>query len=368
MPFFSKKKNKDSADGHGVGEDKHDSSYKDGAGSGYGAALPNSEPKSSPTRPHTQAQPPRTQQSNGTPQPNEGNHQETSRQRLVFHVQQAQGSPTGIISGFTNVKELYQKISECYDFVVSDILYCTLNTHKIDMSRLLGGQIGLDDFIFVHRKGQAKEIEITKTDEALGLTITDNGAGYAFIKRIKEGSTMDAITHVCVGDHIEKINDKSLIGARHFEVARMLKEIPKFSTFTLRLVEPRKAGFTEIGPRSNPGKSKSGKLGTGKETLRLRSNGPAKVEQAPDELVVMAIEKINSLLESFMGINDIELAQTIWELGINKENTHDFAFAVDESDLAAFGFTDDFIFDLWGVIGDVKSGRLIPDQGGSANF
>ena len=34
------------------------------------------------------------------------------------------------------------------------ILFCTLNTHKIDMNRLLGGQIGLDDFIFAHRKGQ----------------------------------------------------------------------------------------------------------------------------------------------------------------------------------------------------------------------
>ena len=27
-----------------------------------------------------------------------------------------------------------------------------------------------------------------KSDDALGLTITDNGAGYAFIKRIKEDS------------------------------------------------------------------------------------------------------------------------------------------------------------------------------------
>ncbi|KAJ8866721.1 hypothetical protein PR048_032582 [Dryococelus australis] len=35
------------------------------------------------------------------------------------------------------------------------ILFCTLNTHKVDMTKLLGGQIGLDDFIFVHRKGKA---------------------------------------------------------------------------------------------------------------------------------------------------------------------------------------------------------------------
>ena len=72
--------------------------------------------------------------------------------------------------------------------VLFQILFCTLNTHKVDMTHLLGGQIGLDDFIFAHRKGDRKEIEIVKTEDALGLTITDNGAGYAFIKRIKDGS------------------------------------------------------------------------------------------------------------------------------------------------------------------------------------
>lgn len=66
------------------------------------------------------------------------------------------------------------------------------------MTKLLGGQIGLDDFIFAHRKGRPKEIEIVKSEDALGLTITDNGAGYAFIKRIKEGSVIDHIPHIQV--------------------------------------------------------------------------------------------------------------------------------------------------------------------------
>lgn len=64
------------------------------------------------------------------------------------------------------------------------------------MKKLLGGQIGLEDFIFAHRKGRPKEIEIVKTEDALGLTITDNGAGYAFIKRIKEGSIVSRIPHI----------------------------------------------------------------------------------------------------------------------------------------------------------------------------
>lgn len=62
------------------------------------------------------------------------------------------------------------------------VMFCTLNTHKVDMDKLLGGQIGLEDFIFAHVKGQRKEVEVFKGEDALGLTITDNGAGYAFIK------------------------------------------------------------------------------------------------------------------------------------------------------------------------------------------
>ena len=41
--------------------------------------------------------------------------------KLVFHCQQAHGSPTGLISGFTNVKELYEKIAECYDIQANEV-------------------------------------------------------------------------------------------------------------------------------------------------------------------------------------------------------------------------------------------------------
>jgi len=111
------------------------------------------------------------------------------------------------------------------------------------MSRLLGGQIGLDDFIFAHIRGRPKEVEISKDSDALGLTITDNGAGYAFIKRIKEGSIVHKIDGIFVGDLIEKINGVSTIGLRHYEVAKMLKEVPKGTSFLLRVIEPVKSGF-----------------------------------------------------------------------------------------------------------------------------
>ncbi|CAG0883898.1 unnamed protein product [Cyprideis torosa] len=281
-----------------------------------------------------------------------------NKPKLIFHCQLAHGSPTGFLSGFSNVRELYQKIAECYDMPAEDILFCTLNTHKVDMSRLLGGQIGLDDFIFAHRKGQKKEVEIEKTDDALGLTITDNGAGYAFIKRIKEGSVIDRIKCVQVGDHIERINADNLVGCRHYEVARKLKEIPKGSTFTMKLVEPLRSGFASIGGRSDPRSKKSSSLGSGMQTLRIRSNGQARVEDAPDDIVNAATEKINSLLETLLGINDTELALQIWELGQGKTNTMEFAESIDHSDLESFGFPDEFIFELWGVITDAKSGRL----------
>ena len=51
-------------------------------------------------------------------------------------------------------------------------------------------------------------------------------------------------------------------------------------------------------------------------------------------------------------------ASQIYELGEDKENTMDFAEAIDSSDLEEFGFTDSFIFELWGAITDAKSGRL----------
>lgn len=41
--------------------------------------------------------------------------------QLVFHCQLAHGSPTGLITGFSSVRELYQKISECYDFPVEEV-------------------------------------------------------------------------------------------------------------------------------------------------------------------------------------------------------------------------------------------------------
>lgn len=125
-----------------------------------------------------------------------------------------------------------------------------------------------------------------------------------------------------------------------------------------------------------------------------------------DETTQMGIDNINALLDSFMGINDSELAEQvndfanksksisllsilqseikkkkkhinwnvalvrwfnlwfltlffslhfqIWDLANNKTNSMDFAEAIDNSDLEAFEFTDDFIIELWGAITDAR--------------
>ncbi|VTJ73452.1 Hypothetical predicted protein [Marmota monax] len=194
------------------------------------------------------------------PSPAETPAEPRVRPRLVFRTQLAHGSPTGKIEGFTNVRELYAKIAEAFGIAPTEILFCTLNSHKVDMQKLLGGQIGLEDFIFAHVRGETKEVEVTKTEDALGLTITDNGAGYAFIKRIKEGSIINRIEAVCVGDSIEAINDHSIVGCRHYEVAKMLRELPKSQPFTLRLVQPKRAfGESHLGWRGE--RPESGHLG-----------------------------------------------------------------------------------------------------------
>nr|XP_012642828.1 PDZ domain-containing protein GIPC2 isoform X5 [Microcebus murinus] len=236
---------------------------------------------------------------------------------------------------------------------VTQILYCTLNTPKIDMDRLLGGQIGLQDLIFAHVKGIKKEVNVYKSEDSLGLTITDNGVGYAFIKRIKDGGIIDSVKTICVGDHIESINGESVVGQRHYEVAKKLKELKKEELFTLKLIEPKKE--FEIGPRSKAGKSSAEKIGTGRETLRLRPKGHATIEEVPSETKAKAIEKIDDLLELYMGIRDIDLATTMFEAGKDKSNPDEFSMALNET-LGEFAFPDEFVFDLWGAIGDARRG------------
>ncbi|XP_012516487.1 PREDICTED: PDZ domain-containing protein GIPC2 [Propithecus coquereli] len=211
--------------------------------------------------------------------------------RLVFHTQLAHGSPTGRVEDFSSIRELYAKIAGVFEISPSE--------------------------------------------------------------RIKDGGIIDSVKTICVGDHIESINGESVVGQRHYEVAKKLKELKKQELFTMKLIEPKKE--FEIGPRSKAGKSSAEKIGSGRETLRLRPKGPATVEEVPSEAKAKAIEKIDDLLELYLGIRDTDLATTMFEAGKDKSNPDEFSMALNET-LGDFAFPDEFIFDLWGAIGDARRG------------
>ncbi len=52
------------------------------------------------------------------PSSKDKNHEQL---KLVFNCQLAHGSPTGLISGFSNVKELYQKIADCFQIPAATV-------------------------------------------------------------------------------------------------------------------------------------------------------------------------------------------------------------------------------------------------------
>ena len=65
-----------------------------------------------------------------------------------------------------------------------------------------------------------------------------------------------------------------------------------------------------IGPRNGGTGGKKQSYGSGRQTLRFKANGPAKVEEV-DDVRTSAEEKINELLENFLGINDADLGNWI---------------------------------------------------------
>ena len=48
----------------------------------------------------------------------------------------------------------------------------------------------------------------------------------------------------------------------------------------------------------------------------------------------------------------------IWEMSDGKKNSIEFMEAINNSDLEDFEFSDEFIFELWGLVTDVRAGRL----------
>jgi len=265
---------------------------------------------------------------------------------MVFHCQLAHGSATKQIRDFTNVKELYEVMAKAFSIKTEDIMYCTLNTHKVAMDRLLGGQIGLDDFLFAHCKGAETSCKITKSGPALGLTISDNGAGQSFVKNIRADSLV-AASKIQVGDVLKSLNGTGLLGMRHFEVAKLLKEIPVGSEFEVICVSPQ-AGLAGVDKRPEQGGSGTVGAGGGKKTVRMKKDGSMAVETVDDKTEEL-VTKIDDMMESFIGIRDAELSRTIFDLAKETKDPELFAGQLDKK-LSDFEFPDDFVLDAFELV------------------
>jgi len=160
---------------------------------------------------------------------------------------------------------------------------------------------------------------------------------------------MSKVKNVAVGDHIKMINGTDLTGCRHFDVARMLKEIPVGSEFTLVNVEPKKA-FDAVAPRGAlAAPAKELKPGEGRKTLRMKQNGTAVIEEEATGEVASKINKIEDKLESFVGIRDLELSTTMYHLAKDAKSEEQFASALD-TQLADFEFPDEFVLDVYEMV------------------
>lgn len=89
----------------------------------------NKKPKSKMLSPPPPAPVPQPQQQPPT-------SDNTVAKQLIFHCQLAHGSQTGFITGFSSVRELYQKIADYYEFPVEEVLHYTLFTYPPQSSFL----------------------------------------------------------------------------------------------------------------------------------------------------------------------------------------------------------------------------------------
>ncbi|KJE88656.1 tax interaction protein 2 [Capsaspora owczarzaki ATCC 30864] len=271
------------------------------------------------------------------------------RVEFSFSTQLAHGSATKKISNFSNVKEMYQAISTAFSVPFGDIVFCTLNTPKIDMNRLLGGQIVFDDFIFAHLRGETKVAEVEKTSSTLGLSITDNGAGSAFIKRIYPDSILAKIPQVSVGDLIEEINGVSMLNKRHSDVANTLKEVPVGSKFVLKLAAVKRQGGDEKHATPAAAAAAAAAAPAVKPPAEEKPAAPSTQNFSDANNSAAIATKVEDLLESFMGIRDGDLASEMISLADGLENKEQFIDLVQEN-LGAFEFPDEFSLDVWDVI------------------
>lgn len=264
------------------------------------------------------------------------------------------------------------------------------------MSSILGNYLSYGDLIVVHLCGQVKTLNLQKSQEFLGLTITDNANGRAFIKRVK--SDDDQIeANIKPGDHIAAINSESMVGLRHYEVAKAIRLLPQNCNFTMLLIEPKysekyvdliaiernnSSAVSETTISSTNWLHPNKQATNNADTLRRHElSGAVSLNSTCDDLInsslpidkllsksssnhqgdenkqapgvddggyKQTIERINSILDSFLGINDNLLAIRIYRLARENEHSYDqFLGAFKDSELSVFNFDEEMKNYLW---------------------
>lgn len=249
------------------------------------------------------------------------------------------------------------------------------------MNSLLANYLSMGDLIVVHMCGPSRKLRLRKTQEYLGLTITDNGHGRSFVKKItsNDGLLEKAIR---VGDHIAAINSTSTLGMRHYEVARAIRELPSDTYFTLQLIEPLHGTSVDSYRNSPTGISNnemSKDLHTHRIMLTNDSDTCSTNDSSYDDLINSSlpfnkllsksvlslssqdsscrgsdktfrgrIERINSILETFLGINDNTLAVQIYRAAVESDGSFEnFTSIIDNTNLNVLNFNLDTQAYLW---------------------
>lgn len=284
------------------------------------------------------------------------------------------------------------------------------------MENLLANYLSMGDTIIVHLVGDSEILNLVKTQDQLGLTITDNGHGRAFVKRV---NSKDGIMEKFIkpGDNIAAINERSVLGMRHYEVAKALRQIEHNSKFTIKVIRPHLCDLTykqqqesdyitksthkhqtsiinhphHAAPLSmlerssnqinqsfhvdddNIDENKSlaneylsledladSSLPLDRLLSRSSVNSSIKVKtnhETSNKLLLKQdvyrklILQINSILESFIGINDDTLAVKIYRLARDHQTSKDdFSRAIAVSELNVFNFGPEIEDHLWNCV------------------
>ncbi len=154
----------------------------------------------------------------------------------------AHGSPIRRVSGFKHLKQFYQKIAECFDISVQDILFCTIIIRDVDMSCLLSDWPNSSDLIYVHCKGQSSVTSFYLKDLSIVISAQIFGNNFIRSTTTKKGKSSSRIPSIEEGDHIQMINGENVVGFSTIGVIEMLNKIPMDSVVVLSLVKPRKVG------------------------------------------------------------------------------------------------------------------------------